>query len=138
MDYALSRHGLIPERVEEVASVCLGRSRSFRTPFGLFRYQSMSLKRYSIGAVLISSGDDSYLIAIPEKALADRVWADKRFSGGTREDYAAYLELDLRVDPEHMAGLSLERLGEVASAYRSAKITGLLHYVISLQERRHA
>jgi predicted transcriptional regulator of viral defense system len=38
LDYALSYHGLIPERVSTVTSVALGRSRKFDTPLGTFTY----------------------------------------------------------------------------------------------------
>ena len=42
LEYALSYHGLIPERVSTVTSVALGRSRKFDTPLGTFTYRSLS------------------------------------------------------------------------------------------------
>lgn len=50
LEYALSYHGLIPERVSTVTSVALGRSRKFDTPVGTFTYQSLSLPCYAVGA----------------------------------------------------------------------------------------
>ena len=42
LDYALSYHGLIPERVEVVTSVTTRRSRKFETPLGSFSYRMLN------------------------------------------------------------------------------------------------
>ena len=46
LDYALSYHGLIPERVDVVTSVTMRRSRGFNTPFGMFSYRMVTDKRF--------------------------------------------------------------------------------------------
>ena len=81
LDSALSYHGLIPERVEAVTSGTTGRSRVFDTPFGAFTYHSLPPVRYAFGVLLETRGTTPFLIASPEKALADKVWVDKRFAG---------------------------------------------------------
>ena len=47
LDYALHWHGLIPERVEAVTSVTIGRGRRFSTPVGLFIYRQVSPQVFS-------------------------------------------------------------------------------------------
>lgn len=126
LDYALSYHGLIPERVETVTSVTTGRSRAFTTPLGHFSYRTLSERRYAVGTALEQAGQTHFLMATPEKALADKVWADSRFSGQRVADYEAYLLDDLRVSPEALRDLDGSRLAVIAKAYSSRKIDRLL------------
>ncbi len=133
MDYALSYHGLIPERVETVTSVTTGRSRQFETPFGTFTYRRLTENRYALGALLEQSGKVSFLMASPEKALADKVWADKRFSGIRISDFETYLVDDLRIDPSRLASLERGRLEAIDSASDSQKIRLLVRYLKSMK-----
>ncbi|MFH1313703.1 MAG: hypothetical protein ABIJ00_10835 [Candidatus Eisenbacteria bacterium] len=129
LEYALGYHGLIPERVEVVTSVTTRRSRRFNTPLGVFTYRSLREPRYATGAMLESVGETSFLIATPEKALADKVWTDKRFKGARMVDFRSYLLDDLRIDEKDLSLLSTDRLETVKRAYRSAKIDRLVCYV---------
>lgn len=138
MDYALSLHGLIPERVEIVTSVALSRSRQFETPMGTFSYRSLTPSRYAVGAILIQSGEVSYLLASPEKALVDKVWTDKRFQGTTLSEFAPYLEEDLRIDPERLFTLDAERLRVIDKAFASRKIHLLVRHLQTTKEKYHA
>ncbi len=138
LDYALSYHGLIPERVSTVTSVTVGRSRAFTTPFGTFSYRRLSQGRYAVGVLLEERGDLSFLIASPEKALADKVWTDKRFDGIRLGDYGPYLLDDLRLDPDRLAALDQVRLDSVARACDSRKLHRLTRYLQTLREQGHA
>jgi len=138
LDYALSYHGLIPERVETVTSVTTGRSRQFDTPLGRFSYRLLPEKRYATGAILVEAETCSFLIASAEKALADKVWTDKRFRGTTPAQGKSYLEEDLRIDPSLLAALDIDRLHRIETSYGARKITILFQYLYSLQESRHA
>ncbi len=134
LDYALSYHGLIPERVEMVTSVTLGRSRTFTTPFGTFSYRRLSQSRYAVGGVLAKNGDLSFMIASPEKALADKVWADKCCDGTRLLSYGSYLLDDLRLDPDQLAVFDSDRLDAIAKAYDSRKLYRLMRYLQTLRE----
>jgi hypothetical protein len=138
LEYALSYHGLIPERVSTVTSVALGRSRTFDTPVGTFTYQSLSLPCYAVGADLVESSAGWFLIACAEKALADKVWTDKRFSGTRRSDFQPYLEEDLRIDRALLAGLDRSRFSRIQQAYGSHKIGNLFRFLDSLAEAPRA
>ena len=132
LDYALSYHGLIPERVNTITSVTIGRSRSFHTPLGSFSYRMLKESRYALGAALESVGKATFLMATAEKALADKVWADKRIGGFNVADYAAYLSDDLRIERETLRNLDSSRLRDIALTYNSVKINNLLGYLEGL------
>jgi predicted transcriptional regulator of viral defense system len=138
LEYALSYHGLIPERVETVTSATTRRSREFDTPFGVFSYRMLNAPRYAVGAILETARKTPFLMASPEKALADKVWTDKRFSGFRLSDYDAYLTDDLRVDREALSRFDHSRLQVIAKAYDSAKINRLVRYLKRLKETPHA
>ena len=138
LEYALSHHGLIPERVETITSITTRRSRDFDTPFGTFTYRMLKGPRYAVGAILETAGKTSFLVASPEKALADKVWTDKRFSGLRLSDYDAYLSDDLRIDREALSRFDCSRLQVIATAYHSAKISNLVRYLKRFKEAPHA
>ena len=138
LDYALNYHGLIPERVEMVTSVTLGRSRTFTTPCGIFSYRRLNQSRYAVGVILEEHNDLSFLIASPEKALADKVWADKRFDGIRLSAYGPYLLGDLRLDPARLAVLDNDCLDAIARAYDSRKLDRLMRCLQTLREQSHA
>lgn len=129
LDYALGYHGLIPERVEIVTSVATRRSRTFETPLGSFSYRMLRETRYATGAILEVMGSTTFLIATPEKALVDRVWTDRRFSGSRMSDFGPYLLDDLRIDEEALSRLVGSRLESIARAYDSAKVNRLVRYL---------
>ena len=138
LEYALSHHGLIPERVEVVTSVTTRRSRDFNTPFGTFTYRMLKGRSYATGAILETADKTPFLVASPEKALADKVWTDKRFSGLRMSDYDAYLTEDLRIDQHALSSLDRSRLQIIATAYGSAKINNLFCYLKRFEEPSHA
>lgn len=137
LEYALSHHGLIPERVENVTSVTTGRPRRFVTPFGTFTYRPLPPARYSPGAGWTGDADARHLIATPEKAMVDTVWADKRLRVASRRGVQAYLLEDLRVDVARLASLDMDRLARIAAAFASRKIDLLLRAVSAWRERPH-
>jgi len=134
LEYALGFHGLIPERIEQVTSVTTGRSRAFRTPFGRFSYATLGESRFSVGTRLEGTGSRRFLVASPEKALADKVWKDKRFGGGRVSDYEAYLLEDLRIDPTGLQALDQTALEAIAHAYDSPKMNRLLSALGRMRE----
>lgn len=128
LDYALSIHGLIPERVAEVTSVTTGEKRRFTTPFGVFTYRPLSARRYAPGVAWAGDGEARYLLASPEKALSDKIWADARFRPTRERDFDAYLFADLRLDEDRLAALDAGRLSAIADAYGSRKVSLLSGY----------
>lgn len=138
LDYALSYHGLIPERVEDVTCVTTGRPRRFETPFGVFTYRPLPPHRYAPGVLLAGEPEAQFLIASPEKAIVDKVWCDKRIKAPSEKDFADYFFQDLRIDEERIRSLDLERLDQIASAFSSRKISTLMKFIRSTKGVRHA
>jgi hypothetical protein len=136
LDYALHRYGLIPERVETVTSVTTGERRHFQTPFGDFTYRPLRPDRYAPGIRLVDEGDTRYLMASPEKALVDKIWADKSFSPTNLKDFDAYLFEDLRLDEEHVATLDPARLKAICGAFASRKIDMLARHLARFRRSR--
>jgi predicted transcriptional regulator of viral defense system len=134
LDFALEYYGLIPERVEALTSVTTGRSCRFFTPVGLFTYRSIPLKAFRTG---MDIGDGrAFLMATPEKALADKI-QDSRGSGiETQRELHAYLEDNLRMESAALAELNPTVLDEIAHRYASRRIRLLSHLVRRLRQKK--
>jgi hypothetical protein len=131
LDYALHYYGMIPERVEAVTSVTCSRGRRFSAPVGLFIYRGISMNAYQIGIDQVAlEGGRTFLIAVPEKALSDKIHDDRGTSVRTQTEMRAYLLDNLRIDPEWLEKLNTDTLSLIADRYRSRKIrllSALLH-----------
>lgn len=126
LEYALAYYGMIPEHVETLTSVSLGRSRRFITPVGVFSYQRIPSSAYAhyFNKIDIGAGR-SFLMAEPEKALADKIVKDRGLSLRTQKDVEYYLLQDLRTDESSLLKLDHSRFIELAKVYRSQKIRRL-------------
>ena len=123
LEYALHHHGLTPERVETVTSVTCGRSRTFDTPVGMYSYRMIPLEAFRTGMDRVELDDGrSFLIAIPEKALADRIVAERGAGITTQKELHGFLLVNLRIDPAALRGLDPARLAEIARHYRSRRV----------------
>lgn len=136
LEYALQHYGLIPERVESVTSVTTGGTRRFRTPVGEFSYRRISAKAFSVGFRREEGpGDIAYLIAVPEKALADKLQSDRGAAIGTQEEMAGYLIGSQRMDEGDLGKLNPELLDEFARRYGSRRLLLLSKWVRRLRRR---
>ncbi|MBA7637333.1 hypothetical protein ES703_44976 [subsurface metagenome] len=143
LEYALHYHGLTPERVEALTSITTGRSRSFLTPVGLFKYYMIPLQAFQTGMMRVEQRNgQSFLIAEPDKALADKIVSDRGIEIKTQKTMYRYLVHDLRIDSGILSGMNPERLAEFAMRYRSQKLRKLSSLVLNLrrnkQEKQHA
>lgn len=137
LDFALQHYGLIPERVEALTSVTTGRSCRFFTPVGLFTYHKISLEAFRIGMDRVDIGDGrAFLMATPEKALADKIHSSRGSGIGNQKELYAYLEDNLRIDPQHLAELNPAAFDKIASRYRSRRIRLLGNLVSRLRQRK--
>lgn len=135
LEYALHYHGLTPERVETVTSVTCGRSRTFDTPVGTFSYRMIPMEAFRTGMDRVElDGGRSFLIAIPEKALADRIVADHGAGITSQKELHDYLLTNLRIDPASLHGLDPARLAEIAPHYRSRRVKLLVDLVGRLRK----
>lgn len=138
LEYALALHGLIPERVETVTSVTTGRSRAFDTPVGRFTYRRLPMEGFPVGVDRLETGDGrAFLVATPEKALADALVADRRGPIiRSRRELASYLVESWRIEEARLKDLDRNLLEELASRYRSRKVRLLASLVGRLKKER--
>lgn len=138
LEYALHYHGLTPERVQAVTSVTCGRSRTFYTPVGTFSYRMISLEAFRTGMDRVELEDGrSFLIAIPEKALADRIVADRGAGISTQKELHEYLLSSLRIDSAGLRELNPARVAEIARVYRSRRVKLLADLISRLNRGVH-
>lgn len=139
LDYALAYHGIIPERAEALTSVTLSRSRKFSTPVGLFIYRRIPAQAYPAGMVRVEGNpDQAFLIASPEKALADKIVSVRGAPIASSAEMRRFLEEDLRIDVGVIRSLSADRIDEFAARYRSLRLRRLSGLVRRLQRPQEA
>jgi len=136
LESALQIYGLIPERVSVVMSVTTGRSRLFSTPVGEFSYREIPMSAFSSGMDLLpNASGGTYMVAVPEKALTDKIQSERGLSIRSGREIEMYLFENLRMDAGDLSLFSVERIEEYAVRYRSHKAVRLADFVRKLQSR---
>jgi hypothetical protein len=116
-----------------MTSVTIGRSRTFTTPFGTFSYWHIPLRAYQVGMGRVALDDNrAFLIATPEKALADRIAAERGTGIRSLGGLQVHLEENMRVDPDELRKLDPGRLARMADCMRSGKVRLLSRLVSRL------
>ncbi|NLI02410.1 MAG: hypothetical protein GX473_03645 [Candidatus Fermentibacter daniensis] len=130
MESALEYHAMIPERTKAVTSASFSRGRSFVTPVGLFIYQRVPERVFSIGVERVEiPGGRSFLMARPEKALADMVHIDRGLELRSFRAVEEYLYDNLRIDPASIEALDASLMESISAAYgtgRTGKLAAFL------------
>ena len=122
LEYALSYHGLIPERVPAVTSVTPKRAKRFETPVGEFVYRRTPQTSFCLGMDRVEQKNFSFLIATPERALADKLRDDRGGGIRSRSGIKSYLFENLRLDRSLFLKMNLELLDELAESLASRKV----------------
>lgn len=129
LDYALSWHGLIPERVHEVTSVCMRRGRVMENKLGRFSYATLPRALYPVGIMQVQDValQTSFLMADPAKALCDKLLLTSGVTASSKRRLAAWLFDDLRVDEAALAELDMNVVRAYAmSGHKSRQLGALL------------
>jgi len=121
-DWALSFHGLIPERVTVITSTGPKAPVEFRTPVGFFRYRRVPMAYAPLGLQRIEVHGTGYLIASAERALCDRLFEIPELYRPSRREMTALLKEELRIDEDAIAKISPELLAKLAEASQSPRI----------------
>lgn len=122
-EWALSYYGMIPEGVYVVTSASATKSKQFKTPLGTFDYISLSHSRYAVGIDQKENFAGRFLIATPEKALADLVHLKSKKL--TSKDLLVDLIEGRRIDEDNLKRLNKKHLLEIAENYHSQTVTDL-------------
>lgn len=111
LETALSYHGLIPERVYEIASMTIKAPRKFKTPAGIFTYTRLMLPYYAFGIRSIKLSDDQYaMIASPEKALCDMIITTSGLLFRSKKSVKEFLLENMRMDEEKLKELNTDEM----------------------------
>jgi predicted transcriptional regulator of viral defense system len=122
-EWALSYYGMIPEGVYVVTSASAIKSVNYTTPLATFEYSHLSHMRYAIGIDQKENTAGNFLIATPEKALADLV--HKKSKHLTSKDLLIDLIEARRIDEANLKNLDKTHLSEIADNYRSETVHNL-------------
>lgn len=131
LETALSYYGLIPERIVETTSICLGKAsrkiKRYQTPVGRFSFRPVNERVFSFGVRLESDNETNYFIAEPEKALCDRVALVRGVS--SLKDIYSLLADDLRVEIEHLETFNKSVVTEIAERYRRQNVRAFARWL---------
>lgn len=121
-EYALSRYGLIPERVEAVTCATFNKKKKkiYKTYFGVFTYRDVPSSAYPVEIFLKIENNYSYQIASPEKALCDKLYTLKPLYN--YKNLSFMLFKDLRIDEEEFIKLDTEKIEQLSKLYHSTNI----------------
>lgn len=108
VETALSYHGLIPERVYEIASMTVKASRRYSTTVGMFTYTKLPLPYYSFGIEQWKLTDQQYVMgASAEKALCDKIVTTSRLVFRSRSEAKEWLLSNMRIEEGGLKGLDV-------------------------------
>ena len=131
MEYALAYYQLIPEWVDVVTSVTTQKNKKFHTPVGDFRYRHLQRRYYAMGMGITKIEERQYLIAIPEKALIDKLYFETKL--GSEQDIREYLFNDLRLDEEEFRRLNFDWVRSSTTIYNHPNIKLLRKFMGSIK-----
>lgn len=122
MEWALSFYGMIPEKVHTVTSITLGKNKDYHTPIGNFSYLNLPSKCFAVGVTQKKCPDflGGFLIASPEKALADLVF--KTCKKLTKQELQEELIESKRIDHYALQHLNKDLLAEIAESYHAKSV----------------
>jgi predicted transcriptional regulator of viral defense system len=133
VETALSYHGIIPERVYEIASMTTQAPRNFNTPLGTFTYTRLSLPYYSFGIRSEKLADDQYaMVASAEKALCDKIITTSGLLLRSKKAAEKFLLENMRMDEEILKRLNAKAMS--AWIKGSLKEESLSMVVYAIQE----
>ena len=125
LESALAHHGLIPEAVFQVSSVTSSRSRTFKTPVGVFSFMRVPATNPRAGVLALKiDGRNWAFVATPLRAVADLVYTRKDVSW--EKDGLAFLTDSMRIEREDLEKMAREGLNEVCESLRSRRTTDYL------------
>lgn len=133
--WALAFYGFLSERVAVITSMTIDHSRQFATPLGIFHYHHLPAPYYSIGITNIQQSAGSFMIAKPEKALADVLVSTRKLRIQSAHAMLSYLENDLRLDREDLVTLDASQFMRYAErGYKAGLLRHLSTTIRNLQD----
>lgn len=128
-DFALSYYGLIPERVTAFTSATYDKKKKkeFKNDFGLFTYRDVPSNGYFYGIMVVMENKYSFQIAIPEKALCDKLYTLSPVNNLV--ELADLLFNDLRIDMDEFKKMDINKILEISNLYHCRNIKYLYKFM---------
>jgi len=96
----------------------------------VFTYRNISLSQFSSGMGIIEVAPDTrFMMATPEKALADFIQSQKGVPTYPQKIFEQYLLDDIRLDAFCLSELKLDELHDYSSIYKSRKLSQLCSFI---------
>ena len=130
-DYALSAYDLIPEAVYAYTSATFGKrkAKNYNNRIGRYMYRDVPEAVFPFGRTIREEYGYEYRIAVPEKALCDKLYVMPPVTGV--RDIRRMLFDDLRINEEAFAKLDAESIFQIGDRYRSNNLKYLIRYLRS-------
>ncbi len=119
---ALSFHGLIPEVVNITTSVSTGRPERLETPLGAYEFRHIKTE-FLFGYQMTKLGEQSALVATPEKALLDLIYLQP---GGNSIAYLKELRL------QNTENLDKDLLRKQSEKFKAPKLYNAVKEILRL------
>lgn len=134
VETALSYHGLIPERVYEIASMTTQAPRKFDTPLGTFTYTRLPLPYYAFGIRSEKLADDQFaMVASPEKALCDKIVTTSGVLLRGKKKARAFLLENMRMDEEGLRQLNTKEMaGWINGSVKAESLSMVINVIQEL------
>lgn len=128
LETALSYWGLIPERVYEISSATVKKTRKYKTPAGRFSYYHLPLPYYAFDIKSIKlSPKQTVLIASPEKAICDKIILTTGIRLRSSKQVLEFLIEEMRIDEATLKNLDTAKMkGWLADAPKASSINELI------------
>ena len=128
-DYALSRHGLIPEAVYEYTSATCGKGKrkQYHNDFGDYSYRDVPVSVFPFETKLITENGYTYSLATPEKSLCDKLYSLSPVKNLT--ELQELMFSNLRIDENELRNLNTGTIDELSSLYKSNNIRFLSKFL---------
>lgn len=129
-EYALSHHGLIPEKVVMYTNATFNKrkSKKYTNIFGTFTYRDIPQKAFPHGIKVHVVNNYSYFIATKEKALCDRLYIAPPQTSMKR--LKTLMFVDLRIDVDMFFELNVNELLFLCDKYKSKNLRLLKKIVL--------
>lgn len=121
-EYALSRHGLIPERVSLFTSASFNKNKTkfYKTPFGDFSYSTIPADVFSHGVSIENVDSRPYSIATCEKALCDKLYKENPIT--SKRGMEQFLFENQRIEQEDFRNLDFNFIQSIAPLYKKKNL----------------
>lgn len=128
-DFALSYYGLIPEKVTAFTSATCDKKKKkiYNNEFGTYLYRDVPTDVYPLGIKIIEEGEYVYQIAIPEKAICDKLYTLSPIKNMTELENVLFN--DLRIDMDEFNKLNLKDIEQISNSYHSTNVDLLYRYM---------